>query len=161
MTRFTMAIVIHTLCLWNSWVKQCIMLCAGTGLPNSPVPLQYRDVFILTRSSQLQDGLGHAASGVVRGLRQADLPVCVLGVHDWINDINWEKNAEDTAVAQTDQVTVAHFSNVSGLERKVVVWLPGRWSGVDDSYSDELIVSYDRLYALSRCTTQLIVVEVP
>ena len=88
--------------------------------------------------------------------------MCVLGEHDWIDDQqNWENNAMDTAVAQTDQVTVAHFSNVSGLERKVVVWLPGRWLGVDDSYSDELIESYDRLYALSRCTTQLIVVEVP
>lgn len=152
----------HMLCLWNSWVKQCIMLCAGTSLPNSPAPLQYRDVFILTRSSQLQDGFGHAASGVVRGLRQAGLPVCVLGVDDWITEKeNWENNAADTAVAQTDQVTVAHFSNVSGLERKVVVWLPGRWSGVDNSYSDELIESYDRLYALSRCTTQLIVVEIP
>jgi len=102
------------------------------------------------------------ASAVVRGLRDAGLPVWVVGSDDWHRDVaRWQKEAVDAAVAGTDRVTVSHFGPVSGLERKVVVWLPGRWSGVDNSYSDELIESYDRLYALSRCTTQLIVVEIP
>ena len=101
-------------------------------------------------------------SGFVRGLRDAGLPVGVLGVDDWRrNRTQCKKDAEDIAVARLDQVTVAHFSVVPGLERKVVVWLPGRWQGVDDNYNDELIDSYDRLHGWSRATTQLVVVEVP
>ena len=152
------------LCLWSvfSWSVSA-SCCTGTNLANSPAPLQYRDVFILTRSSELQDDLTTSpASGFVRGLRDAGLPVAVLGVHDWrLHQEKWKNDAEDIAVARTNQVTAAHFSVVSGLERKVVVWLPGRWQGVDESYRYELIDSYDRLYGWSRGTTQLVVVDVP
>ena len=104
----------------------------GPPTTNSPAPLQYRDVFVLTRCSQLQDDVragdqeaGAArprASGLVRGLRAAGLPVCVLGRFDRRRARDrWEGEVQDTAVAGSDRVTAAHVTAVFGLERKVVV----------------------------------------
>ena len=60
----------------------------------------------------------------------------------------WERRVANVATAQTDRVTVAHWRSVRGLERRVVVWLTGRY------------VDF-RVHSLSRCTTQLIIVERP
>ena len=136
---------------------------------DSPAPLAYSDVFVLTRSSQLQDdvkddagNVTSQASGVVRGLREAGLPVCVLGAKDLKRDrSSWERGVADTALAETDQITVTFSGAVLGLERRVVVWLPGRWQGDDDVRFDDDINAHDRLVAVSRCTTQLLVVDVP
>ncbi|XP_070206605.1 uncharacterized protein [Littorina saxatilis] len=141
----------------------------GSSLPNSPTPLSYRDVFIITRSSELQDDIKDdagqvtsRASGVVRGLRDEGLPVCVLGLQDVRhNRARWEIDVDDMAVAATDRVTVTHYSWVQGLERRVVVMLPGRDKATDEGRNDELIDLSDRLLAASRCTTQLIMVDVP
>ena len=136
---------------------------------DSPVPLAYSDVFVLTRSSQLQDdvrddagNVTSQASGVVRGLREAGLPVCVLGAKDLKRDrSSWERGVADTALAETDQITVTFSGAVLGLERRVVVWLPGRRLGEDDHFSEELVDAGDRLFGASRCTTQLVVVNAP
>ena len=96
----------------------------------------------------------------MRGLREAGLPVCVLGSEYWERDAaSWEREVADMAVAGSDKVTVAHFGAVSGLERKVVVWLPDR-APRDERLSDEDVDARDRLYVVSRCTTQLVMVEV-
>ncbi|XP_070207914.1 uncharacterized protein [Littorina saxatilis] len=141
----------------------------GNSLPNSPAPLSYCDVFILTRSSELQDDIEDdagqvtsRASGVVRGLRDEGLPVCVLGYQDLRHDrARWERDVHDVAVAATDRVTVTRYDWVQGLERRVVVMLPGWIKETDEGRSDEVIDLTDRLYAASRCTTQLIMVDVP
>ncbi|XP_070184187.1 uncharacterized protein [Littorina saxatilis] len=147
-------------------------LGVGSGdssLPNSPTPLSYRDVFIITRSSELQDDIEDdagqvtsRASGVVRGLRDEGLPVCVLGGQDWIhNRARWERDVDDVAVAATDRVTVTDSRWVQGLERRVVVMLSGRDKETDEGLSDKVIDLSDRLLAASRCSTQLIMVDVP
>ncbi|XP_070188591.1 uncharacterized protein [Littorina saxatilis] len=141
----------------------------GNSLPNSPAPLSYCDVFIITRSSELQDDIKDdagrvtsRASGVVRGLRDEGLPVCVLGEQDWRhNRARLERDLHDVAVAATDRVTVTDYNYVHGLERRVVVMLPGRNKENDEGLSDEVIDLTDRLWAASRCTTQLIMVDVP
>ena len=66
----------------------------------------------------------------------------------------WERRVADVAVARTDQVTVAYYSAVHGLERRVVVWLAERR---DINYFYPAFW----LYGLSRCTTQLVKVDLP
>ena len=126
-------------------------------------PMQQQDAFILTRHSDLGED-----SGVVQGLRAAGLRVCVLsnmalrarkeaegeaqGRKSVLQDVR------DVALCRTDRVTVAEWNLVRGLERRLVVTLPGFREG-DEGYSPELRDFNDRLEAASRCTTQLIRVE--
>ena len=56
----------------------------------------------------------------------------------------------DVAVARTDRVTVADWRSVQGLERRVLVWMTCR------SDEDRLVYHGYRLFAWSRCTTQLL-----
>ncbi|KAK7089165.1 hypothetical protein V1264_024226 [Littorina saxatilis] len=143
------------------------LLRLGVGSGGSSLP-NYRDVFIITRSSELQDDIEDdagrvtsRASGVVRGLRDEGLPVCVLGNQDVIhNTARCERDHKDVAVAATDRVTVTRYDYVQGLERRVVVMLPGRHK-VNEGRSDDDFDTIDRLYAISRCTTQLVMVDVP
>ena len=135
---------------------------AGRSVTNSPASLAYRDVFVLTDDDDLHDEVRNdagnvtsPASGVVVALRHAQIPVCVLERRDRAGVVaGWESRVADVAVARTDEVTVAHCGFVQGLERRVVVWiavLP--WD-----------VVVDHLYTLpvlSRCTTQLIIVDPP
>ena len=124
---------------------------------------------MLTRSSELQDdvrddagNVTSEASGIVQGLRAARKPVCVLEKIERARDrAEWKKRMDDVAVARTDQVMVTGYRAVGGLERRVVVWLPGRHQRFDAGDSDEEIEARDRLYAVSRCTSQLVVVDVP
>ncbi|KAK7094229.1 hypothetical protein V1264_007878 [Littorina saxatilis] len=148
-------------------------LGVGSGgnfsITDSPAPLSYRDVFLLTRSTNLQDdvtddagSVTSAASGVVRGLRGEGFPVCVLGKQDRVRDRErWDRDVADTGTAKTDWIVAARWRYMIGLERRVVVWLPGRVKGVDEGRSDEEIEANDRVHAVSRCTTQLVIVEMP
>ena len=134
---------------------------AGRSVTNSPASLAYRDVFVLTDEDNLHDearndagNVTSPASGVVVALRHAQIPVCVLEYRDdKLGDVaGWESRVADVAVARTDEVTVADWGSVQGLERRVVVWLTDwpRNVGGDHPYT---------LLALSRCTTQLIIVN--
>ncbi|KAK7105171.1 hypothetical protein V1264_016585 [Littorina saxatilis] len=143
---------------------------AGRSVANSPSRLSYRDVFVLTRSDDLQDDVTDEAgrvtspaSGVVQGLKDAGVPVSVLGYQDRLhNRARWEGAVQDVAVAATDTVTVAGYHWVPGLERRVVAVLQGRDQfDDDDGMTDEEIDLDDRLIAVSRCTTQLIMVRTP
>ena len=58
-------------------------------------------------------------------------------------------------------MTVAHHAVVLGLERKLVIWLPGWWMGVDDVWASDAVDAIDRVFAVSRCSTQLVVIETP
>ncbi|XP_070202899.1 uncharacterized protein [Littorina saxatilis] len=145
-------------------------LGVGRSAANSPSRLSYRDVFVLTRSDDLQDDVTDEAgqvtspaSGVVQGLKDAGVPVSVLGEQDLLhNEARWEGAVQDVAVAATDTVTVAWYDWVTGLERRVVAMLQARDQDDDDrGLTDEWIDHDDRLIAVSRCTTQLIMVRTP
>ena len=136
---------------------------AGRSVTNSPASLAYRDVFVLTEEENIihdeaRNDAGNVtspASGVVVALRHARIPVCVLEWRGTAGDVaGWESRVADVAVSRTDEVTVAHWESVQGLERRVVVWL-AYWPGdVVDDYLYSLPV-------ISRCTTQLIIVNTP
>ena len=160
----------------------CRLFRAGPDVTNPTTSLHYRDVFVLTRDNvNLQDDvIGDAgqvtspASGFVRGLRAEGVPVCVLEGSDRVggrvgggsrvgvrvSDVpavdraGWESRVGEVAVSRTDRVTVAGWRCIQGLERRVVVWLTdwrrGVWPGVDLQHE---------LFAVSRCTTQLVVVS--
>ncbi|XP_070202905.1 uncharacterized protein [Littorina saxatilis] len=146
-------------------------LGVGRSAANSPSrPLSYRDVFVLTRSDDLHgdvtDEAGRVtspASGVVQGLKDAGVPVSVLGYQDFLhNRARWDGAVQDVAVAATDTVTVADYGCVLGLERRVVAVLQDRDQYDDDAgLTDEETDRDDRLDAVSRCTTQLITVRTP
>ncbi|XP_070200978.1 uncharacterized protein [Littorina saxatilis] len=145
-------------------------LDVGSSVANSPSRLSYRDVFVLTRSSNVHDDVTDEAGrvtspacGVVQGLKDAGVPVSVLGRQDWLhNRARLERAVLDVAVAATDTVTVAQYDWVQGLERRVVAVLQGRDQTDDDKgLTDEQIDRADRLEAVSRCTTQLITVRTP
>ncbi|XP_070203326.1 uncharacterized protein [Littorina saxatilis] len=145
-------------------------LDVGSSAANCPSRLSYRDVFVLTRSDDLHndvtDGAGRVtspASGVVQGLKDAGVPVSVLGYQDLQhNRARWERAVQDVAVAATDTVTVARYGDVPGLERRVVAVLQGRDQLDDENgLTDEWIDRLNRLNAVSRCTTQLIMVRTP
>ncbi|XP_076452141.1 uncharacterized protein LOC143287758 [Babylonia areolata] len=127
------------------------------GTPKAPPPLQFSDVFVLSYFAL------NEANGIVQGLRQAGVPVAVLRYGD-------SAAAGRVARAEADEVVGAHLSFVCGLERKVVVWLQGDRGAEGDEgegegkgegvwqASDE---QYGRLYAMSRCTAQLVCVLLP
>ena len=164
--------------------RRCNLFRAGGGHTNA---LQYRDVMVIADDDNLQDDVRDdagrvtsPASGFVRALRDAGMPVCVLEASDrvggsgsdsgmtsdmtsgsgsgWVVDrAGWERRVADVALSRTDRVTVSEWGCVQGLERRVVVWLEEwRWRrvvmGLDPYYS---------LPAMTRCTTQLIIVNRP
>ena len=180
---------------WRCWrcvfYRRCNLFRAGGGHTNA---LQYRDVMVLTEDdSELQDDVTDdagrvtsPASGFVRGLRDAGMPVCVLeasgrvggshrvGGSDRASDsgsdsgmtsgsgsgrvvdrAGWERRVADVAVSRTDRVTVSECGCVQGLERRVVVCLTDWRRWVRGSDPDSAVP------ALSRCTTQLIIVYPP
>ena len=190
---FSLCIVRKVGLEWRCWrcvfYRRCNLLRAGAGHTNA---LQYRDVLVLTGDDgRLQDDVTDdagrvtsPASGFVRGLRGAGMPVCVLEGSDRVggrhrvggsgNDrasdsdmtsdsdsgrvvdrAGWERRVADVAVSRTDRVTVAECGCVQGLERRVVVCLGDwRWRFRGSG-------PYFSLSAFSRCTTQLIRVNPP
>lgn len=70
-----------------------------------------------------------------------------------------DAEVEDTAVAKDDVITACHYSRVSGLERKIVVLLP--YKNENLKHSDRESCIYDRFHGMSRCTAQLILVDMP
>ena len=80
-----------------------------------------------------------------RGLQAEGVPLEVI---DWSTATATDLNR--MAMALTDRVTVTDRWCVSGLERRVIVGLEGRWFGV-----------WDRLGVMSRCTSLLIWIGTP
>lgn len=123
-----------------------------------PEPLDFRDVFVLTNSHDVKDDpeSGHV-NEVVLGMREVGMEVRV--VRSMAKDPDgWRSDVEDTATAVTDKVTFSHMGDVSGMERKVVVWLPSLREGMDtDKFP---LDDMGCLYAISRCVVQAIVVDV-
>ena len=144
----------------DSFLLLFVSFRAGRYVTNSPASLAYRDVFVLTDGSNLRDetrndvgNVTSSASGVVRALRRAQIPVCVLEHKDRAGVVaERESRVADVAVARTDEVTVAHWQSLQGLERRVVMWVSDRPWDIGDPFT---------LYAISRCTTQLIIVDRP
>ena len=145
----------------DSFLLLFVSFRTGRYVTNSPASLAYRDVFVLTQYYDLHDEVRNdagnvtlSASGVVVALRHEQIPVCVLETRDRAGVVaGWESRVADVAVSRTDEVTVAHWGSVQGLERRVVVWMSNRpWDDVVDPF---------RLSAISRCTTQLILVNRP
>lgn len=84
------------------------------------------------------------ACGLVRGLRECK-KFPVRAVKRFTDD----STIRDTALALSNEVTVSHYRHVLGLEKKVVVLAPNlTWKN-----------DYDRLYDMSRCTSQLILID--
>ena len=155
----------------------CRLFRAGRDDTNPTTPLQYRDVFALYDARYVAS----PSSGFVRGLRAEGMLVCVLEGIDrvggrvglmrrglelmrrvmrQIDDLTvdgagWESPVADVAVSRMNQVTVAGWRCVQGLERRVVVWLSDRRGF--RSAADH----YHGLVGLSRCTTQLVTVSPP
>ena len=162
--------------------RRCNLFRAGGGHTNA---LQYRDVMVIAADGNLQDDVRDdagrvtsPASGFVRALRDAGMPVCVLEASDRVGGsgsdsgmtsdmtsgsdgvvdrAGWERRVADVAVSRTDRVTVSGCRCVQGLERRVVVCL-GDWEGRRWVRGLDL---YFTLPATSRCTTQLITVYTP
>ncbi|XP_025100505.1 uncharacterized protein LOC112567860 [Pomacea canaliculata] len=102
-----------------------------------PPALQFRDVLVLC--------LGHVDdhSGVVVGLKSANIPTRIM---------ESEEDMEDVATARSDVVWVSYGNVARGIERKVVVCVR------DDHHDAD---RYNRLYPLSRCMAQLVLVLPP
>ncbi|KAK7105249.1 uncharacterized protein [Littorina saxatilis] len=123
----------------------------GARSGDSPHPLRYSDVIILTNLRTLDDADNDPSSsrrgktsGLLRGLREERIPVKVLKSSDM-------EGVRDVAnMTGPDQVIATDNRVVQGLERKVVVCV-GSVSVGDDRMG--------RLKSASRCTSQLVWVE--
>ncbi|KAK7090459.1 hypothetical protein V1264_010253 [Littorina saxatilis] len=121
----------------------------------SPRALQYRDVFLLTYYGNLHDtqtddsgNVTEEASGLIRGLREAGIPVTILVEedHTMLKEVATMEGPNDVFAAQSTEV--------QGLERKIVVFAQA--DGLNSENEDR-----GRLQAMSRCTAQLIWVKPP
>ncbi|XP_025078799.1 uncharacterized protein LOC112554936 [Pomacea canaliculata] len=117
----------------------------STSGGTTPPCLQWRDVLVLYRDDDSDQ------SGMVTGLQEAGIPVRVMEDDD----------IEDVATARSDVVWVARGHRVGGLERKVVVCLHYGFFRSKMSQRFNFISAYssDRLYLMSRCTSQLVIVS--
>nr|KAG5688818.1 hypothetical protein BaRGS_017050 [Batillaria attramentaria] len=85
--------------------------------------------------------------------------VLVLTCSDELREETRDVRA-DVALADSDRVTVAEVGSVAGLERRVVVWLPCRSQDDDDAGdTDDVVEANDRVLVISRCSTQLVIIE--
>ena len=96
--------------------------------------LQWNDVFLLCHLEPTSQ------DSIVLGLRSQGIPVNVLSSESTQEEI------ERVAVGRENQVTVACWQRVHGLERRVVIGMRG--------------FHRDRLVIMSRCTGQLIWIDV-
>ena len=123
-------------------------------VPGSTTPaLRFSDVFILTSGfgsfwdaeTDSQGEEVRPACGLIRGLRDAAVPVRLVGLNT--------ADMEDVGLrAGPDEVVAARVAFISGLERKVVVWV----QSVEETPLGSLLEELDRVQAIGRCTGQLI-----
>lgn len=115
---------------------------SGTTSPR----LQWRDVLVLHMDDSSDN------EGIVKGLREASIPVRVMKTHDddaaTADAVDDDNDVDDIATARSDVVWVARGRRVPGVERKVVVCLER--PGAD---------LYVRFFSMSRCSSQLVVVS--
>ena len=170
--------------------RRCNLFRAGGGHTNA---LQYRDVMVLTDDYNLQDDVRDdagrvtsPASGFVRGLRDAGMPVCVLEGSDRVGGshrVGGSDRASDSS-SDSDMTSGSGCGRVvdrAGWERRVADVALSRTDRVTVSgfrcvqglerrvvvWLDDWrrgVRGLDRYYALpafSRCTTQLITVYTP
>lgn len=109
----------------------------STSASATPPRLQWKDMLLLSWVDVGEN------SGIVTGLREADIPVRIIK-----ND----EDTEDLATARSDVVWVSHGGLVRGLERKVVVCLEQ-----DPRAKPNLVCT--RYFAMSRATAQLVIVS--
>ncbi|XP_076453494.1 uncharacterized protein LOC143288753 [Babylonia areolata] len=133
------------------------VLSPHKGGASSLPALQHRDVVVLIsrqpRGERLTEGVG-----LVQGLRDHGLPVTVLGRR---NPTAVERVAR---MEGDDEVVVAEQSDVYGLERRVVVWLQTARAlpeGGGPQRRQDRTERWGRLYAMSRCSGQLVCVMWP
>nr|KAG5688054.1 hypothetical protein BaRGS_017808 [Batillaria attramentaria] len=134
---------------------------SGAPSPSDgPKVIRFRDVFVLAHNSNVlsdyikdTENPSSQGSDFVQALRSAGIPVCVFGKKEEDTD-TLVKRSGDVAVARDDVTMVTHYDAVTGLERKLVVYLQGRVQG-------SLAEIIDRACAMGRCTTQLVMVELP
>lgn len=115
--------------------------------------LMYRDVFVLTREQEFHKPVkgahGHMTQevcGFIQALQREGIPVRIIPHGD-------SEAARDLALmAGDDEVGAASMNSVTGLERKVVVWLEGNKTWDENA---------GRLLIASRCMAQLIHVSDP
>ncbi|XP_025107949.1 uncharacterized protein LOC112572468 isoform X1 [Pomacea canaliculata] len=147
--------------------SNCTIPACGNTAPSSPDPLQWRDMLVLWWSDIAVDepgleernnsnpGLrlqsdrdtkrydsafesGFKNRNIWSGLMSECVPVQAMA----------QENIDDVATAASDVVWVADYDAVRGLERKVVVILD--LHGLENNPV--------RLHAMSRCTSQLVIV---
>ncbi|KAK7109760.1 uncharacterized protein [Littorina saxatilis] len=113
------------------------------GVGKAGSQLKYSDVFVLDAEENGASSNMSPGSGLLKGLRDANIPVRVLKAGDA------EKTFREVAtMTGPNQVVVADCRMVSGLERPVVVWVEGGKRTVDEDIG--------RLHAMTRSTSQLI-----
>ena len=180
---------------WRCWrcvfYRRCNLFRAGGGHTNA---LQYRDVMVLTDDDILQDDVRDdagrvtsSASGFVRGLRDAGIPVCVLEASDRVGGSHrvggsGSDRASDSGSDMTSGSGSGRVVDRAGWERRVAdvalsrtdrVTVSG-WRCVQGLERRVVVWLADRwrrgvrgsnlyitLPAMSRCTTQLITVNPP
>lgn len=104
----------------------------------TPASLQYRDVLLLSWNELRED------AAILTAMSEAGIKVQVMK----------DSDIGDVATARSDVVWAARQLLVRGLERKVVVCI----HNYDDSKGQYIST---RLSAMSRCTSQLVVVCLP
>ncbi|KAK7096628.1 hypothetical protein V1264_005903 [Littorina saxatilis] len=124
----------------------------GRASRNNPHPPRYRDVLLLTWDSHFHDKTtgkkARPASGLIRGLRQANFPVTVLETGDA------DAAAAVATMSGPDEIVAAGSRFVQGLERVIVVYV----ETTQPVYYD---LDWARLCTMSQCTSQLIHVKPP
>ncbi|KAK7107741.1 hypothetical protein V1264_015606 [Littorina saxatilis] len=125
-----------------------------TSESESPEPLKYRDVFLLSLKGFDDCGTDEKemetkACGIIKGLLQSRIPVTVLP--DTTTRSRERLLYEVTTMQGPDRVIATSPQCVFGLERKIVAW-------VQPAPSDTLTEQFDRLLACSRTSGQLITI---
>ncbi|XP_025113083.1 uncharacterized protein LOC112575428 [Pomacea canaliculata] len=122
-------------------------LHVGVAENSNPPSLQWRDMLVLYWCNFSDN------SGMVKGLQEAGIPVQLMTDDDF----------EDMVNARRDVVWVVYGDRVHGLERKVVVCLDDYETtdeGEDGNVFNLTLQRSDtRLYFMSRCTSQLVIVS--
>lgn len=118
------------------------------GCIAGPPPLKYSDVLVLCDSPRDDQKVAgketSPAIGLVRGLRQRQVPVFVVENCD-------DVKVRDLALGLRDEVAVTNWDVVRGLERKIVFVVAGYYVTAKEVFN--------RLQGASRCSAQLILID--